>query len=70
MATENDSGGLVDRRSLRELLETSVGGSRAPMNARSQLANTREARRRLEKEVKRLKKLKAKARKKMMKSTQ
>lgn len=40
MATTNDSGGLVDRRSLREVAEQAVGGSKAPISAKEQLANT------------------------------
>ena len=54
MATANDSGGLVDRRSIRELEETGVGGKKAPMSAKKQLANTKEARRRMAQEKKRL----------------
>lgn len=60
MATKDDSGGLVDRRSLRELIETSVGGRRAPLDAGAQLANTRRRRRLEEREKKRLKALLAK----------
>lgn len=59
MATKEDTG-LVDRRSLRELQETAVGGKRAPLSARKQLEAGRELRRRLEKEKKRREKLKAK----------
>lgn len=54
MATANDSGGLVDRRSLRELAETAVGGSKAPMDAKKQLANTKLLRKRMQREKKRL----------------
>jgi hypothetical protein len=46
MATKDDSGGLQDRRSNRELKETGVGGKRAPRSAKKQLANTRELKRR------------------------
>lgn len=54
MATTNDSGGLVDRRSLRELKETGVGGKRAPRNARKQLANSRRRKALEDREAKRL----------------
>lgn len=62
MATANDSGGLVDRRSLRELAETAVGGSKAPLDAKKQLANTKLLRKRLKREKKRLDDLLAKRR--------
>ena len=65
MATKEDSG-LVDRRSIRDLEETSVGGSRAPRNAKAQLANTRELRRRLEKEKKRIAAVKRKRQRKKL----
>lgn len=64
MATQNDSGGLVDRRSLSELVATSVGGSRAPLNARTQLANNKRRKELEKREEKRLKELLAKRRKK------
>lgn len=62
MATANDSGGLVDRRSLRELAETAVGGQKAPLDAKKQLANTKLLRKRLKREKKRLDDLLAKRR--------
>lgn len=58
MATEDDSGGLVDRRSIRELIETGVGGKRAPRSAKSQIANTRLARKRLAQEKRRIERMK------------
>jgi len=58
MATENDSGGLVDRRSIRELEETSVGGKNAPRDARKQLENTKRLRQRMQRMEKRLQRMK------------
>jgi hypothetical protein len=55
MATANDSGGLVDRRSVRELEEKGVGGKKAPLSAKKQLANTKRARKMMDQEAKRLK---------------
>lgn len=57
MATENDSGGLVDRRSLRELAAQAVGGRDAPLSAKAQLKNTKKLRKLGAEEKKRLKKL-------------
>ena len=60
MATKDDSGGLVDRRSMRELKETSVGGKRAPLSARKQLEAGKKLRKMLEQEKKRREALKKK----------
>lgn len=64
MATQEDSG-LVDRRSIRELIETSVGGARAPLNAKAQLRNQRRLDALRKKEQKRLKMLLKKRQQKM-----
>jgi hypothetical protein len=58
VATKDDSGGLMDRRSIRELIETKVGGKKAPRSAKAQLANSKELKRRLKKEKLRRMKLK------------
>lgn len=54
MATEDDSGGLVDRRSVREIVEAGVGGKNAPRSAKAQIANTRLARKLIDRDNKRI----------------
>lgn len=59
MATKEDTG-LVDRRSVRELKETSVGGNRAPLSARKQLDAGARLRKLLKQDAERRKKMKKK----------
>lgn len=59
MATKEDTG-LVDRRSVRELKETSVGGKRAPLSARKQLEAGARLRKLLKRDAERRKKMKGK----------
>ena len=62
MATKDDSGGLVDRRSMREIEEAAVGGKNAPLSARQQLKNSKRVKFLRDREKKRLKKLLAERR--------
>jgi hypothetical protein len=57
MATKDDSGGLADRRSMREIEEAAVGGKNAPLSARAQLKNSKRLKFLRDREKKRLKKL-------------
>lgn len=61
MATKEDSG-LVDRRSMREIEEQAVGGKNAPLDARTQLKNSKRLKFLRDREKKRLKKLLAERR--------
>jgi hypothetical protein len=57
MATDNDNPELVDRTSIRDHKERGVGGSKASKDAKSQLAHSRDAKKRLKAEKKRIKQL-------------